>query len=271
MKHMAPPLSLREKIRVVIFETETRGGHLFDVALLCLILLSVIAVIFESVPEIGGRFSRTYYLLDWGFTLVFTVEYLLRVYSSNDRRQYVLSTWGVIDLLSVLPTYISLFFAGYHYLLVIRILRLLRVFRVLKLVRFTTEGQLLVHAMRASAYKIGVFISFMLTIVVLLSTLMYVVERGNPGFSSIPSSIYWGIVTITTVGFGDIVPHTFPGKFITSFIMLCGYSIIAIPTGIVTVELSRKRDESAAGTCPACHRPCRGTDNYCSRCGEALP
>ncbi|MDB6132262.1 MAG: Ion transport protein [Verrucomicrobiales bacterium] len=268
---MPHPLSLREKIRIVVFETDTPGGHLFDVTLLWMILLSVIAVIFESVPDINGRFAQAFYLLDWAFTLVFTVEYLLRVYSSNDRRKYVLSHWGVIDLLSVLPTYISLLISGYHYLLVIRILRLLRVFRVLKLVRFSTEAQLLVHALRASAYKIGVFISFMLTIVVLLSTLMYVVERGNPGFSSIPSSIYWGIVTITTVGFGDIVPHTFLGKFITSFIMLCGYSVIAIPTGIVTVELSRKRDKPAITACPACHRACRETDNFCSHCGGALP
>ncbi|HYF04101.1 MAG TPA: ion transporter [Patescibacteria group bacterium] len=260
-------MTLREKIRIIIFETNTRAGHLFDVALLGLILGSVIAVILESVPEIGGRFAGAYYFLDWVFTIIFTFEYLLRIYSSDDRKRYIFSAWGIIDLLSILPTYISLFITGYHYLLVIRILRLLRVFRVLRLVRFSREGQVLVNALKASAYKIGVFISFMLTLVVLLSTLMYVVERGNPGFASIPSSIYWGIVTITTVGFGDIVPKTFLGKFITSFIMLCGYSIIAIPTGIVTVELSQKKNNSVEKLCPVCRNICREKDNFCSNCG----
>jgi len=255
----------RKKAYNIIFNADTKEGKLFDIILLIAILVNVSLVTIESMPEIGQKHPKTFYIIDWVFTIIFTVEYMFRIYSSPDRRKYIFSYWGLIDLLSILPTYLSLIFVGYHYLLMVRVLRLLRVFRVLKLMRFTREGQLLLQALKLSAYKIIVFISFIFTFVVLIGSLMYVIELGNPGFSSIPSSIYWGIVTITTVGFGDIVPATYLGKCLASFIMLSGYAIIAVPTGIVTVELNKMRNKKEA--CISCNYAIDINDNYCSSCG----
>lgn len=255
----------RKKLYNIIFNADTKEGKRFDIILLIAILVNVSLVIIESMPEIGQKHPKTFYIIDWIFTIIFTLEYAVRIYSSPERKKYILSYWGLIDFLSILPTYLSLIFVGYHYLLMIRVLRLLRVFRVLKLMRFTREGQLLLQALKLSAYKIVVFISFIFTFVVLIGSLMYVIEHGNPGFSSIPASIYWGIVTITTVGFGDIVPATYLGKCLASLIMLSGYAIIAVPTGIVTVELNKMRNKKE--TCINCNYAIDGDDKYCSKCG----
>jgi voltage-gated potassium channel len=261
--------NLKDKLNVIIFGTETKSGKLFDVVLLWLILISVLVVVTESMPELGLKFPKSFYYIDWVFTIVFTIEYFLRIYVTTHKRKYILSYWGIIDFLSISPTYISIVFAGYHYLLVIRILRLLRVFRILRLIHFTREGLLLLKALKLSAYKIGVFISFIFIFIVLVGTLMYVIESKNPGFDSIPSSIYWGIVTVTTVGFGDIVPETYLGKVIASVIMLAGYAIIAVPTGIVTVELAKLNSKDYL-KCKTCGYKTTYGDKYCRDCGVKI-
>lgn len=262
--------TLKEKLNTIIFGTDTKAGKLFDIVLLWLIVVSILVVVAESMPELGLRFPNGFYYIEWVFTIIFTLEYCLRIYVAKKKTQYIFSTWGIIDFLSIIPTYFSIFFVGYHYLLVIRILRLLRIFRILKLVRFSREGQILLAALKLSSYKIGVFISFIFTFVVLVGTLMYVIEHGNPGFSSIPASVYWGIVTVTTVGFGDIVPVTYLGKTLASFMMLAGYAIIAVPTGIVTAELTKKVREKNESKCPQCDKTVKNEDNFCSNCGRTL-
>ncbi len=262
--------TIKEKLNTIVFGTDTKAGKLFDIVLLWAILASIIVVVAESMPELGLRFPITFYYAEWFFTIAFTIEYLLRIYITHQKKKYIFSSWGIIDFLSISPTYFSIFFAGYHYLLVIRILRLLRIFRILRLVRFSREGQILLAALKLSSYKIGVFVSFIFTFIVLVGTLMYVIEHGNPGFSSIPASIYWGIVTVTTVGFGDIVPITYLGKTIASFMMLAGYAIIAVPTGIVTAELTKKVREKNQLKCPQCDHVVSSENNFCSSCGRNL-
>ncbi|WP_353134853.1 ion transporter [Pseudopedobacter sp.] len=258
----------RDRLYTVIFNSDTPAGKKFDIILLWTILFSVTLVVLESMPEIGHHHPQLFYIIDWSFTILFTFEYILRIYSSKRRTKYVVSFWGIIDLMSILPTYLSLFVLSYHYFLVIRVLRLLRVFRILRLFNFTREGKVLLIAMRKSMYKILVFITFIFIFVVIIGTLMYVIEHDNPGFSSIPASIYWGIVTITTVGFGDIVPMTYLGKFLASVIMLSGYAIIAVPTGIVTVELAKNRKHTI--TCKYCKHTVDAMDNYCRNCGKPI-
>ena len=218
----------------IVFGTDTKAGKRFDVVLLWLILISIIIVMLESVPELGAKYAKLFFFVEWVLTILFTIEYLLRIYISHKPLKYIFSFWGLIDFLSILPTWLSLVYTGYHYFIIVRIFRLLRIFRVLKLVRFNNEAQVLIKALRASIYKISIFFLVVLSIVTFLGTLMYVVEGGEDGFSSIPQSIYWAIVTVTTVGYGDLVPHTVIGKFISSFAMIIGYAIIAVPTGIVT-------------------------------------
>lgn len=258
----------RKNLHNIIFNADTKEGRRFDIILLIAILINVSLVMMESMPEIGQKHPKTFYIIDWIFTIIFTLEYAFRIYSSPDRKKYIFSYWGFIDLLSILPTYLSLIFAGYHYLLMIRVLRLLRVFRILRLMKFTREGQLLLQALKLSAYKITVFISFMFAFSVLIGTLMYFIEHCNSGFSSIPASIYWAIVTITTVGFGDIVPATYLGKCLASLIMLSGYAIIAVPTGIVTVELSKIKNKKI--NCMKCKYRADLDDKYCSNCGTPI-
>ncbi|MFC5282586.1 ion transporter [Pedobacter alpinus] len=260
----------KEKINRIVFGTDTKAGRRFDIVLLWLILFSVLAVVAESMPELGMQFPDTFFYIDWVFTIVFSIEYLVRIYAAEKRKKYVFSYWGVIDFLSIIPAYISIFVAGYHYLLVIRVLRLLRIFRILKLIRFTREGQVLLTALRLSMYKISVFIAFIFTFIVLVGTLMYVIEAGNPGFSTIPASIYWGIVTVTTVGFGDIVPYTRLGQMVASAMMLAGYAIIAVPTGIVTAELTKKAYEKNTKQCEKCDQEVKADDCYCSNCGHKI-
>lgn len=259
-----------EKLYHIVFGTDTRAGKRFDIVLLWLILASVVVVVLESMPELSGPYHNVFYALELFFTGLFTIEYILRIVISPKPWKYIRSELGIIDLLGILPFYLSLLAVGYHYLVVFRLLRMLRVFRILRLFRFVRESEQLFGALRASVYKIAVFISFVLTIVVLLGTLMYVVEGQEHGFTSIPQSIYWTIVTITTVGYGDITPETSVGKWIASLVMLCGYAIIAVPTGIVTVEMTRRSAEEDKKRCPNCHHTNVKEANFCNFCGHQV-
>ena len=238
--HEGRPYSgLRRSLYIVIFEADTKLGRIFDVALLWFILLSIICVVLETVPSMLDHYRLLFLTLEWVMTFVFTAEYLLRLYVSRKPKRYALSFFGLIDLLSVLPAYMSLLFPGVHYLMVIRIFRLLRVFRILKLVRYISATTHLQKALVASRFKIYIFLGFIGALVLIMGTLMYIVEGGvqSEGFHSIPQSMYCTIVTMTTVGYGDIVPVTTIGKVIASFMMLIGYAIIAVPTGIISSEL----------------------------------
>lgn len=252
----------------IIFEHDTKAGRLFDIILLWLILTSVSVVIFESMPAIRNNYFMLFYIVEWGFTIIFTIEYILRIWCSPRPWRYVFSFWGFIDLLSILPTYLDLLFFGAHYLQTVRILRLLRVFRILKLAKFNKEAQILINAIKGSAYKILVFMLAVMTIVTIIGSMMYVIEGPENGFSSIPLSIYWAIVTVTTVGFGDIVPQTILGKILASISMLIGYAIIAVPTGIITFEMSRKNQQRKE--CEQCGAVNNNKARYCNRCGHAL-
>ncbi len=266
------PQSLRERIHEIVFEADTPAGKLFDVALIWSIVLSVVIVMLDSVRWISEHWDFELTLLEWIFTIGFSAEYILRVVTIRKPLKYVFSFYGIVDLLAVLPTYISLVVPGSQFLLVVRVLRLLRVFRVLKLVQYLSEAQQLTNALRASARKIFVFIFAVSLLTVIFGSVMYVVEGEANGFTSIPKSIYWAIVTMTTVGYGDISPQTPLGQAIASFIMILGYGIIAVPTGIVTAQLSRK--EGAHITTRNCiHCGEEGHDvhaEYCKMCGGKL-
>ena len=268
----SPDRTLRQRLYIILFEAETVKGKVFDVILLVLILASVLVVCLESVPKLHGRYLPVFRLLEWTFTVVFTIEYFLRIYSTPRPLKYIFSFYGLVDLLSIVPTYLSLILVGSQYLLVVRVLRLLRIGRIFKLTRFINEGQVLSRAMRASATKILVFLGVVLTVVVIVGSLMYIIEGAESGFTSIPVSIYWTIVTLTTVGYGDIAPVTPLGQVLASFVMVMGYGIIAVPTGIVSVELARTdREIAATRTCPNCHREGHITGaNYCYHCGFKL-
>ena len=264
------PLSQRERLHEIIFEADTPIGKAFDVSLLVAILLSVLAVMLESVESIRDSHGSTLRAIEWGFTLIFTFEYLLRLYCVRKPWQYAKSFYGLVDLLSIIPTYLSLIVAGTQSLIVIRALRLLRVFRVFKLAHFVGEEQHLYSALRASRRKITVFIGLVLTLVLIIGSLMYLIEGEEHGFTSIPRSMYWAIVTLTTVGYGDIAPGTVPGQLLASIVMIMGYGIIAVPTGIVTVELSQAGRLSTR-CCPQCSREGHDLDaRFCKYCGFDL-
>lgn len=261
-------MKLREQIHRVIFGVDTTAGKLFDIWLLILILLSVLVVMLQSVPAIDADYDKHFVTAEWIFTGIFTAEYFLRIYSSPTRRKYIFSFFGVVDFLSILPAYLSLVFGGIHALMIIRVLRLIRVFRVLALIPFLENAAHMITALKQSLYKIAVFSAVVLCIVVILGAVMYTVEGPENGFTSIPQSIYWAIVTITTVGFGDITPQTYFGQFLASVIMLLGYSIIAVPTGIVAVEMNRAGKKS--NKCPHCSAEVHKDDRFCSSCGGKL-
>lgn len=256
----------------VIFGAETIAGKTFDVVLIVMILASVIAVAAESVDSIYKVWGEELYWLEWGFTLIFTVEYLLRIASVKKPSRYIFSFYGLVDLLSILPTYLSLLVTGANTLLVIRILRVLRVFRILKLVEYIGEANLLVEAMQHSYRKILIFLYAVLTMTVIFGTIMYLVEGDEHGFTSIPRSVYWAIVTLTTVGYGDITPHTPLGQLISAMVMISGYAIIAVPTGIYAAEIGemmRVQKESVA--CVGCGKSGHEQDAvFCRKCGEKL-
>jgi len=265
--------SWKRKVHEIIFGADTPAGKLFDVILLWAILLSVVAVILETVDSIGEQYGSILNVLEWGFTILFSIEYVLRVLSVGKPTKYIFSFMGIVDLLSTIPTYISLFVAGPQYLLVIRTIRLLRIFRILKLTRYLSEANVLKTALRASAIKITVFIGGVIVLVLILGTLMYIIEGPEHGFTSIPTSMYWTIVTITTVGYGDITPSTTLGQSIASVIMLLGYGIIAVPTGIVTAEMTRTRKpaEISRQACPDCSKEGHDVDaKHCKYCGSTM-
>jgi voltage-gated potassium channel len=261
----------RDRLHTVIFESDTPAGRLFDEVLLVAIVLSVTAVMLESIPEVRAGWGDGLRTTEWVFTLLFSAEYVLRLVSARDPRRYARSFFGIVDLLAVLPTYVGLFVPETQAFIVIRAIRLLRVFRIFKLVRYLGEAEVLLTALRGSRRKITVFFGGVLTLVLIIGTLMYLLEGEESGFTSIPTAMYWAVVTITTVGYGDIVPRTLAGKALAAVAMLLGYSIIAVPTGIVSVELAQ------AGRRGAQERRCHGCGNedhdadaaYCKRCGTA--
>ncbi len=261
----------QQRLHEVIFEADTRAGKRFDVLLIFCILLSVVVVMLESVASIRSQYGQALYIAEWGFTILFTIEYILRLVCVGKPIRYAVSFYGIVDLLAILPTYLDLIFPGSHYLLVIRVLRVLRVFRVLKLVQYLSEARLLVMAIRASRRKVTVFLVAVLTMVVILGSLMYVVEGEENGFTSIPRSIYWAIVTLTTVGYGDITPKTELGQIFSSFVMILGYGILAVPTGIVTVELNNAARHVSTQACPECSEEGHDPDAiHCKYCGAKL-
>ncbi|MET0983495.1 MAG: ion transporter [Telluria sp.] len=271
------PGGWRARVHEIIFGIDTAAGRAFDIGLVVAILLSILVVVLDSVPAIGGPHAEPMYALEWFFTLLFTVEYAARLATVRYPLRYAISFYGVIDLLSLLPTYISLLVPGSEALLDIRILRLLRVLRIFKLTLYFEEYTRLGEALAASRRKIMVFLSVVLMAVLILGTVMYVVEGPEHGYTSIPTAMYWAIVTMTTVGYGDITPQTAVGKAIASFMMLLGWGILAVPTGIVTAEMTALRNDRRRGTrslldCAGCGSS--GHDagaRYCKDCGAALP
>ncbi|WP_078030784.1 ion transporter [Massilia sp. KIM] len=275
-----PARGWRRRMFDVIFGIDTPAGRNFDIGLVVAILLSILVVVLDSVPSIGGRYAGPMAVLEWGFTLLFTVEYLARLACVNRPLRYATSFYGVIDLVSVLPTYMSLLVPGSELLLDIRILRLLRVFRIFKLTLYIEEYTRLGEALLASRRKILVFLSVVLMLILILGTVMYVVEGPEHGFTSIPMAMYWATVTMTTVGYGDLTPHTTLGRGIASFMMLLGWGILAVPTGIVTAEMTARRNDRRGGAerprqparrCPACGSAGHeAASKFCKDCGAGL-
>jgi voltage-gated potassium channel len=266
-----PQAGWRRRLHEVIFESDTPAGNAFDVALIAIILFSVVVVMLESVADVREASGEALRAAEWGLTALFSVEYVLRLVSVARPLRYVTSFFGMVDLVAVVPTYVSLLVPGAQYLLVVRLLRILRIFRVLKLTQYLSEATQLTRALRASRRKITVFVVTVLTLVVVLGSLIYLIEGPEHGFTSIPKSVYWAIVTLTTVGYGDISPQTPLGQAVASLIMILGYGIIAVPTGIVTVELSRAERPISGQACPACGAEGHDLDAaYCKRCGARL-
>jgi voltage-gated potassium channel len=262
----------RHKLREVIFEADTKAGKAFDLALLVLILISIASVLLESIAGVRATYGSLLRGVEWGITGLFTLEYLLRLICVGRPLRYAVSFFGLVDLTAILPTYLSLFIGGAQTLIVIRALRLLRVFRILKLAQFVGEASLLARALKASRRKILVFLGAVSTLVLIIGALMYLIEGEGNGFTSIPQSIYWAVVTLTTVGYGDVAPHTVLGKFLASLVMIIGYAIIAVPTGIVTVELGRAgRKAVSTQACPQCGAEGHDPDAvHCKYCGAKL-
>ncbi|NOY50203.1 MAG: ion transporter [Chlorobi bacterium] len=265
--------NIRQKIHEIIFEADTPAGKSFDIILLIAIILSVFIVLLDSVAELDSKYGILFNSIEWVLTILFTAEYFLRIYTVNKAGKYIFSFYGIIDLLAILPTYLGLFIVGSHYLMIIRILRLLRVFRVLKLARYVSAARSLRTALAGSRAKIVVFLEVVITIVVIIGSIMYLVEGPENGFTNIPVSIYWAIVTITTVGYGDIAPQTILGQSLASVLMIIGYSIIAVPTGIISSEIviSSKKNKTSTQVCQNCLFDDHDNDAlYCKKCGEKL-
>ena len=264
----------RHRLHTIIFEADTPAGRAFDVTLIFAIVLSVVVVIIDSVQGIASPVRRSLQVAEWALTILFTIEYIARLSAVRRPLGYATSFFGVVDLLAILPAYISLVFAGGHYLLVIRVLRLLRIFRIFKLSRFLSQADVLTTALRASRFKVAVFLFTVVTLIIIIGALMYVIEGPAHGFTSIPMSMYWAVVTLTTVGYGDLAPGTNFGRVAASFVMILGYGIIAVPTGIVTTELvnaARHPDDVSRQACPACGAEGhRYEAQHCFRCGSAL-
>lgn len=269
---LTPFRKFQGKLHQIIFGSDTFSGKMFDLMVMISILLSVFAVMLDSVKSIHLEYGNLLYIIEWFFTILFTIEYILRLISIRKPILYALSFFGIVDLLAVIPTYLSVIIAGSQYLLVIRILRVLRIFRVLKFVQYIGEAQVLARALLASRRKITLFLFTVLTVVVIIGSLMYVVEGEKNGFTNIPTSIYWSIVTLTTVGYGDISPQTSLGQALAAVIMIIGYSIIAVPTGIVTAEMSLAvKSKFNSNVCQSCSKEGHDTDaEFCKHCGTKL-
>ncbi|MBW6491593.1 MAG: ion transporter [Lentimicrobium sp.] len=262
---------IKRNLYKIIFEADTPKGKLFDVVLIWSIIFSVALVIIESVHEYSDKYQIIFTAGEWIFTILFSIEYILRIYVVRRKKVYIFSLFGIVDLLAVLPTYISLIFPGTQYLMVIRIIRLMRVFRIFKLTAFLAEANILTKALRASSRKILVFLSSIAVLVVVIGAAMYVIEGPEYGFKDIPTSIYWAVVTLTTVGYGDISPQTTVGQFFASIVMVLGYSIIAVPTGIMTVELAnanKNKSKPTTRVCTNCLKEGHDHDaRHCKYCG----
>ena len=266
--------SFKQKVHEIIFEADTANGKLFDVILLAAILLSIIGVMLESVDEIDKKYHELIMAFEWGFTILFTIEYFFRIYAVNRPLKYIFSFMGIVDLLAIIPTYLIFIFPAVHWMSVIRAIRLIRIFRIFKLSRYLRGAHTMQIALRSSRPKIIVFLLSIMLFVIILGTLMYIIENsvGTNGFENIPNSIYWSIITLTTVGYGNIVPMTILGKIVASFIMILGYGIIAVPTGIVTAEFSRKkREKVSTQACPDCSAEGHEMEaTFCNKCGAEL-
>lgn len=264
--------TLKDHLHEIIFEAETPSGRFFDIVLLWAIIISVLAVVLESVSELRANFSELFFVIEWTFTVLFTLEYALRIFSVRKPLGYIFSFYGLVDLLSLIPSYIGIFFAGTNSLRVIRAIRLLRIFRIFKLARYLGATSNLKTALYASRAKIVVFTCSVLSLALIMGTIMYLIEGEANGFTSIPKSIYWSIVTMTTVGYGDIAPQTTLGQMLASIVMILGYAIIAVPTGIVSVELANaSKNQANSVSCPSCSA--EGHDSnavYCKFCSEKL-
>lgn len=260
--------ALKSRIYRVIFEHDTGAGKLFDVLLIIAVLLSVLAVMLETVQSLFSNYQKAFYSIEWFFTILFTIELIFRLYCSPNRWKYVASFYGMIDVIAIAPTYFSLFFPGAQAFLIIRAMRLLRVFRILKLNHYTNAGTQLSTAILASRPKIIVFLFFVTTLITIVGTVMYYLEGPQNGFTSIPKSIYWAVVTMTTVGYGDITPSTTLGQLLSAILMITGYGVIAVPTGILSSEMSKL--ERREPPCEVCEIKLNPSPNYCPHCGRAL-
>jgi voltage-gated potassium channel len=264
-------LTFKERLHKIIFEADTRAGKLFDEILLVTIIISIFLVMLESVTSIRIKYFHLLRVLEWTITIIFTIEYFARIWTLGKPWKYIFSFYGLVDLCALLPSYIGIIFTGGQSLVVIRALRLLRIFRILKLSRYTRAGRLIAGALWNSREKITVFIIFVLTLSVIIGTFMYLIEGEEHGFTDIPTSIYWAIVTLTTVGYGDLSPTTGLGQFLAALIMILGYSIIAVPTGIVTASLLGKRDGLNTQVCSNCLYDKHDDDaRFCKKCGNSL-
>lgn len=263
--------NLKHEMHEIIFEADSRAGKTFDVLLIICILASVVVVMLDSVAPLQARYGAVFLAVEWAFTILFTLEYLLRLYCVGKPWKYAFSFFGIVDVLSILPTYLSFFFPGTQYLLVIRTLRTIRIWRILKLAQYLHEWDYILHAMKASLRKIVVFLVVVVTLVSILGSVMYMIESEETGFTSIPRSVYWAIVTVTTVGYGDIAPQSDLGQMLAALAMILGYAIIAVPTGIVTVELGQARKSVSTQACPDCSKEGHDTDaRFCKYCGHKI-
>lgn len=260
----------KRQLYVIIFKSDTKLGKLFDIFLLILILISTFIVMMESVQKFDAKFHHLFLVLEIMITTIFTIEYILRIITLKNRREFIFSFFGIIDFLALLPFYLSLFFPITKYFLILRMLRMLRIFRIFNLMDFMNDGSFIVTAMRNSSRKIYIFLLFLMIFTIIIGSMMFMVEGHHDGFESIPQSIYWAVVTVTTVGYGDVAPTTPLGKFLSVLLMLAGYSIIAVPTGIVTAEMRNKR-QNLEKTCPRCgNEDVDDNARYCKICGEKV-
>lgn len=264
-------ITTKEKIHNIIFKHDTKPGKLFDLWLIAFVFLSVITVTLETVNELKINYNNYFHILEWFFTIIFSIELLVRLYCVKGKLKYLFSFYGIVDIVSVLPSYLSFFLPGAQSFLIIRALRMLRIFRILKLNQYTMAGKKLSQALISSRPKIVVFLLFVLTLVMIIGALMYLIESEEAGFTSIPKSVYWAIVTMTTVGYGDITPQTILGQIISSFLMITGYGVIAVPTGLISAEIVLKKKNPKSITCNSCNYILlEDKAHFCSNCGKDL-